>query len=374
MKSPFQFGKTVTDSRFTDRIDYLASLKNNMESGNSTILISPRRWGKSSLVKKCMQDFFLKDEAYRVVMIDLFRIRTEEEFYVFYANAIIKAVSSQPEEFLRQIKSFFKRLTPKVSLSSDNLNEISLSFDQETLKKNNDEILDLPERIAKKKNLKVIVCIDEFQNLEGFHNSLALQREFRSVWQNHKHVTYCLYGSKRHLMNELFSKKERPFYRFGDVIFLNKISKEDWIPFICNSFSKTGKAISSEFAGRLATLMNNHPFYVQQLCHIVWTQTETEVTESIINNSLETIVFNNLPFLMNEYEQLSTSQVNLLKAICDGKEKLNSQEVLREYHLGTSGNVSKNKTTLVSKDIINIINGNIEWVDPVFEMWFRSKE
>jgi uncharacterized protein len=96
------------------------------------------------------------------------------------------------------------------------------------MEKNYREVLQLPEKIAAKKNINVVICIDEFQNIESFKDSLAFQKKLRTEWQHQQMVTYCLYGSKQQMMTSLFEKQSMPFYRFGDVIYLSKIKRKEW--------------------------------------------------------------------------------------------------------------------------------------------------
>ena len=234
------------------------------------------------------------------------------------------------------------------------------------------EILDLPEIIAKKKKIKIIVCVDGFQNVLSYENSSALQKELRSSWQKHSNVTYCLYGSKRHMMSVIFNDSSSPFYRFGAVFFLQKIEKKYWIPFITRAFDRTKKSISSDHCEHIVNTMQDHPYYVQQLSHLVWIMTEKDVDSLIVSSALDQIIDMNKPFFIREFELLSGSQVHFLKAVCAGETHLNASEVLNKYRLGTSGNVSKNKRVLEQKDMIDINQTIISFVDPVFELWFRK--
>jgi len=118
--------------------------------------------------------------------------------------------------------------------------------------------------------------------------------------------------------------------------------------------------------------MDNHPYYVQQLSHIVWSLTEKETDLSIVSDALEKIVQMNSPFYIREFESFSSTQVNFLKAVSSGEVHLNSSENLLKYRLGTSGNVSKNKRILMEQDIIDTDNSGVSFIDPVFEEWFRN--
>lgn len=124
------------------------------------------------------------------------------------------------------------------------------------------EILELPDKIATAKGVQIIVCIDEFQQLALLPGYKSLEGKMRSAWQKHHHVAYCLYGSKRHMMMDIFNNSANPFYRFGQILFLQKIKKEEWIPFIVNAFIRTGKEISEAQAGQLCDIVKCHSWYL----------------------------------------------------------------------------------------------------------------
>ncbi len=142
-----------------------------------------------------------------------------------------------------------------------------------------DEILQLPEKIAQKKGCNIVVCIDEFQQIAEFKDSKTFQKRLRSIWQLQKSVSYCLFGSKKHLMNELF-EKEPSVYKFGDAIYLTKIGTADWW-IIVGRFEATGKQISKELAEKICQRVDNHSSYVQQLAWLVWIHTDKVATEQI---------------------------------------------------------------------------------------------
>ena len=223
MKTPFVFGKIATEKNFTDREMETAILVDNFKSLINTIIISPRRWGKSSLVNKAAKLAMADDSNLRIVQIDLFNVRNEEHFYSLLAEKVVAATSSKWEESVDNAKKFFSHLVPKISVGTDPTNEISIDFDWEEVRKNPDEVLDLAEEIAEAKGLKIVVCLDEFQNISEFTDPDYFQKRLRSHWQTHQRVAYCLYGSKRHMMMEVFTDSSKPFYKFGNLIFLIKI-------------------------------------------------------------------------------------------------------------------------------------------------------
>jgi len=370
--SPFKYGQIVSNQSFTNREKELEQLQNNLLQGIHTMILSPRRWGKSSLVEKTISIINTKHPAHKTVIIDLFTTGTEKEFLEVFAREVLKAASGKWEERIRDAKEFLKTIVPKISLGADPFNEFSLSFDIEELKKHSDEILNLPEVLAIEKNIKLIICLDEFQNLASFPEYELLEKKMRAVWQRQKNVTYCLFGSKRHMMQEIFDNASKPFYRFGDIMVLPKIESSKWVSFICNAFKSSGKSIDKVTASLIPVAMRNHSWYVQQIANYTWNLTDKIASPAEIEKALHEVIGTNSPLFQKEIESLSNTQINLLKAVVRGESQLTSAAVMTGYMLGTPNNVIKNKKTLLENDVILEVQKGYEFVDPVFELWFRK--
>ena len=195
----------------------------------------------------------------------------------------------------------------------------------------------------------------------------------RSVWQRQKSVTYCLFGSKRHMMTEIFNNPAKPFYRFGDIMLLQKIETKKWIKFICESFAKSGKKIEAADAEKIPLLMKDNSWYVQQLAHYTWNLTTKKAGRAEIEKALKELIYANSPLYQKEIESISATQLNLLKAVVKNETKFMGASVMLHYQLGTPRNVSKNKNILINNDLIHDINGLFEFVDPAFELWFKKE-
>ncbi|MBW6491174.1 MAG: hypothetical protein K0B15_08285 [Lentimicrobium sp.] len=371
--SPFNYGTTVSGHCFTDRRSETAKLRSNLLNGINTTIISPRRWGKSSLVERVITDINETEKNTRTAIIDLFSVGSEEEFLESFAREIIKASSSKWEDWMSSGRDFFNRLIPKLSIGSDPYTDFMLSFSWDELKKNSDEVLNLPETIARSKGIRFIVCLDEFQNLASFNDYPVFEKKLRAAWQRHKSVTYCLYGSKCHMMTNIFNNPAKPFYRFGDIMLLQKIETKEWVDFIRSGFVKTGKQIDEKTALEIPLLMKNHSWYVQQLSHYVWNLTEFKATYIEINSALKELINANTPLYQKETENISQTQLYLLKAVVKGETQFTSAAVMQKYALGTPRNVSKNKAILVNSDLIHDIDSAFEFVDPAFELWFKKQ-
>ena len=370
MEDPFVFGTATSEPCFTDRENETQRLKLNFLHGINTMLISPRRWGKTSLVKH-VADSLKNEKDVKVVMMDIFSCRNEHQFYKMFATEIIKQTSSKWEEWVADAKKFLGGLVPKISLDVDPVTDLTFSFDFSETHFNTD-VLSLPEKIAESKGIKVVVCIDEFQQIADFSDSLLFQKKMRSVWQLQQNVTYCLFGSKKHILAGLFSKPSCPFYKFGDILFLQKIPTSYWSDFIMSRFAATGKSISKELTEEICAFVENHSSYVQQLSWIVWTKTEKTATREILEKSKTELLNQSSILFQNYIDELTGFQINFLLAMSDGiQSEFSRKEMLTRYDLVTAANITRLKKSLEDKDLIDIEAKKVTFNDPVFAHWIR---
>lgn len=369
---PFIFGIATSGDNFTDRKKDTERLLLNFQHGVNTVLISPRRWGKTSLVQKVCH--LAQSDKLKVVYLDIFSCRSDKDFYDAFAAAVLKQTSSKLDEWFENVKLFLSRISPKISIGTDPMTDFSISLEMNPKREDIEEILQLPEKIAQKKGFNIVICIDEFQQIAEFKDSKTFQKRLRTVWQLQKSVSYCLFGSKKHLMNELFEKKSLPFYKFGDAIYLSKIGTADWVDYICSRFMVTGKVITKELAERICKMVDNHSSYVQQLAWLVWIRTDQLATINDLEAAYQDIIEQNTPLFEKQTESLTTYQMNFLRAIIDGvHSEFTTQETLNKYQLGSSANVAIVKKALVKKELIEVEKRQIVISDPLLAVWLKKK-
>ncbi|MBQ0074815.1 MAG: ATP-binding protein [Prevotella sp.] len=372
-KTPFVFGVKAEGENFTDRREETKNLLANFQYGVNTILISPRRMGKTSLVEKVCN--MIDDNEIRIVRIDAFGTRCEIDFINAFATAVIRATSTKWEEWMENAKVFLSRFVPKISLGQDPLNDFSISLEYNPNNNTTDEILKLPEMIANQKGYKIVVCIDEFQQIGEYSDSLTFQKKLRSVWQLQKNVSYCMYGSKKHMMEKIFLNRSYPFYRFGDVMYLKKISERDWVDYICERFDATGKKISRELAKEVTILTECYSSYVQHLAWFLWLKTDNEATEDDLRYATNRLLDSQEALFIQQTEGLSDYQMNFLHAIADGVHTgFTQKSVLSKYRLGTSANITRLKNTLKEKDLIETTEPrSLDMSDPILKLWLKKR-
>ena len=371
MENPFVFGRAAEGAYFTDRQEETKRLAANLTHGINTVLVSPRRWGKTSLVKKVMSDSSSSKTMF--VFIDIFKCKSEYDFLKSFANEVIKQTASKVEEWIEMAKTFLSNITPKFSFGSDPLNDFSLSFEWNTNGVTAVSILNLPEKIARKKGVRIVVCLDEFQQIADFQDSVFFQRMLRSAWQHHQDVTYCMSGSKKHLMDHIFNDKSMPFYKFGDMMFLEKIPSDEWVKYIMRQFRSTGKEISEKHALQICTLAENLSSYVQHLSWIVWYKAGKVVIDKDITTATEYLLEQNEVFFQREIEQLTEFQLNFLRALSNGVATgFSRKEIINRYRPSSSSNIQNIKKALLKKDLIYMDGTSVVFDDPIFKLWIKN--
>lgn len=371
MEKPFVYGMSVEGVNFTDRVKETQRLKINFENGINVTLISPRRMGKTSLVKKAISE--VDNPKIKIIYLDIYDCRSEYDFYNRFASAILKATSNHISIVLDNVRKFLERISPKVSFGSID-SEFSISLGITPQQYSPEEILALPEIIAKEKDLNIVVCIDEFQQIGEFPHSLDVQKRLRGVWQHQTRVSYCLFGSKKHLMENIFQNKRMPFYMFGEMMNLGCIPTEYWIPYICGRFEKYGKKISAYYARRICEYVGNYSSYVQQLAWNVLSVTESEVDEETFIRGIEAMMEQCESFFIQQTENLTSYQLNFLRRLASGETSdftaLNPDS---PYPLGSKSNVARLRKSLLDKELISKGKEGIRIADTVFLHWFRKE-
>lgn len=372
-EAPFVFGVRVEGDTFTDRKEETNRLKMNFLYGVNTILISPRRMGKTSLVERVCS--LVESDTLKIAKIDAFGCRSENDFINAFATAVVRATSSKWEEWMENARTFLSRFIPKISIGQDPLTDFSIALEYNRANTVTEDILQLPETIAKQKGIKIVICIDEFQQIADFPDSITFQKKLRSIWQLQRNVSYCLYGSKKHMMETMFQSQSHPFYRFGDLFYLDKISETDWVEYICDRFRVTGKEISRELASEICTVTDRYSSYVQQLAWLVWLRTDKHATKEDVEFGIDRMLDACEPLFIQQTESLSAYQMNFLRALANGIHTgFTRSEILDTYQLGTAANISRLKKALTEKDLIMMTaRKKLEISDPILALWLKRR-
>jgi AAA+ ATPase superfamily predicted ATPase len=376
--NPFVFGTVVSDDQFADRINELQELVNDLQSKTNVIIFSPRRYGKTSLIFKVMKELQKKDII--CVYIDLFPATHKEKFAEILATAIAKAKAGKLQEIIQIIKEIIPPI--KITMRPEGTSEMESGVEIEFSKGKKDvdntlsALYDLPEKIALKKKKRMLVIFDEFQEISNLDGN-EVERSLRAKIQHHKQVSYVFLGSQRHLMDQIFNKKERPLYRIGKPLNLGKIPKGEFSKFIESRFKSTGISIDKEVISKILETTELHPYYTQQICHEIWNvcqyNRQKTVKEEFISTATAQVMNNQNYAYTTLWEPLTKPQRSLLIALATSRgQKIYSHEFRGRYGLGAASTVERSAKSLEERGVLEKYGDDYIISDIFFKGWLRK--
>ncbi len=366
MENPFIFGRAVAGKHFVDREEELRELTASLISGQHIVLFSPRKMGKTSLIKRVFED--LEDVDALCIYIDLWQITSTHALAKEIVNSVVNKTYTSAEKLGRELKDLFRSLRPRVYLEMDG--QIGVEFGRERVEEALRDALDLPERVAKNKGTRLIIALDEFQEITHL-NGLPLEKIFRSTLQHHENVSYIFAGSERSLIDMIFEERERPFYRFAKQMELRPISGSVLERFIMDKFALSGKKIDRDAAAWIAEFSRGVPYYVQHICHEVWYMTgevaDIGLVEQCLNDRILPVLSSGFQTIWNRIR--SQGQRRLLIGVAnEDHPKIYSQGFIGRYELKSPAHVEK---AVKSLNRAGLMDGN-EIEDIFFAEWVRA--
>lgn len=353
---------------FCNRALERKQLINNMERNKHTIVISPRRYGKSSLVLFSLEELKLPYE--RVDLFVAVSLKTIEEQILKGVKNLITKINSVPEQAVTYIKDYIKSLKSKWIVGTDGVN-IELIPE-----KNSDsasiimESLQMLENILERKAKKAIFFIDEFQEIGVLANSTGIEGAIRHVAQESENLRFIFSGSNRHILANMFDDRSSPLYMLCDRITIDRINEQDYITYLNRVAKKTlGTSLDSTIVTEIFRLTNRHPYYMNVLCDKLWTfYGKNSLTIDVVKNLWNDYILQEESKIAKDISSLNTSQKKILIAIAHGISKdLTSKNNLQRFNF-TSAAVIKSLKLLEEQDYINRNkNGEYCIVDPLIK-------
>lgn len=290
MDNPFQYSEPALPKRFCNRTEELKDLKNFIKTGNRVVLVSERKLGKTSLIKRLLSTLPQKD--YVGVYIDLWGTFDQNSFIKAYASAFAEHQAAEQSRVLRFLKQYIQQLIPSVRLTSSGHIELQLeNRSQQATMQDIEAVLQMPQALAEKIKKRVVVAIDEFQTVAHYHDD-RLERHFRSASQFHDKVSYIYSGTNNLKMEDLFNHPERALYKSAVYYPLSAIPESHWRAFIRETFKLGQREVDKAALKRLSHFTEGNPFYNQFVCFVLWEQTEPGdvVTAEKVQEAIEIII------------------------------------------------------------------------------------
>lgn len=276
MNNPFKFGSVVDEPYFTDRINELAYIKHSMNSANHIVLISPRRFGKTSLVKKAIKEInrpsiFINlqmavsvENLASLLLKEIFKLRTFEKVkHLMTHFRVIPTISTNP--FSDAVDVSFQPSLDTTAILED--------------------AFALLEKVSSPTK-RIITVFDEFQEIMGIEK--GLDKRLRAIMQEQQNINYIFLGSQESMMTQIFERKKSPFYHFGMLMHLDKIPYDDFMQYITQRLPLKYDTQAKDIAKDILNTTLCHPYFTQQLASQVWEiLTYSDVKEDIVKEAVE---------------------------------------------------------------------------------------
>ena len=315
--NPFRFGPLALDEAFTDRQDEIASLVADARNGQDVVVFAPRRYGKSSLVWRVAQEL-VKDDVL-VAQVDLMRTPTKDQLAAKLAKTIHEELATRLWNAKERLKVFADlRLKPTITVNPND-GAVSFSFDaraaQEDIDATLEELLTTLGRIAAERERRVVLVLDEFQEVVDIDPGLI--KLMRSVFQEQPEVAHIYLGSKRHMMRQIFNDENEPFWRSAKQTELDVIPPDLFAPYALARFEETGKQLDRDACARALELTGGHPYATQELLYFLWEGTPPGETAdlSTIDAALDATLRSEHSHFSLIWEGVSSAQKRVLQAL-----------------------------------------------------------
>lgn len=371
------YSRYVTGKNHIGRRSESTILGNLLRQGENVAIYEPPKTGKTSLIQQTLQNLEASGDLFNCVDLDLTGIRTVSELVKALGTEVIKTVGASTDELAEIVASYL----PNTHFVFD-FNEYSISGNILSLSPDPDDndiraVFSLPYRIAAAKGRRMIVLLDEFQNVMLTEDGEKVCRIMETVFRNlapgdNLHASYILCGSMVNAMKAIFEERHF-FHRCMERVRLNPISEKDIADFMIKYFLSLGKVIEKDLMYGVCRMFKCDIWYICHFCGICNGIARGYILESILEESLNDLVSIHEPRFKATMSDLTTFQVNLLRAIIDGCTKLSSADVIARYGLNSSANVKRLKEALCKKEILTFNEQDEpEILDPLFEYWVRK--
>jgi uncharacterized protein len=369
--NPFRYGALALDDAFTDRERETAELKADALNGQDVVLFAPRRYGKSSLIWRVSQE--LIGEGALVAHVNLMTTPTVTQLAEKLARTIHDDIASpmfRAKERLRIFQGL--RIRPTVTVDPD---DGSLSFSFDAGKRTADisatleRLLELPGQLAGERKRHVVLILDEFQEIVDIDANLP--RLMRSVFQQQPEVAHFYLGSKRHMMERIFSDENEPFWRSAKEIELDVIEPRPFADYIKRQFERTGKQIAPAAVDAVLDTTRGHPYATQELCYFLWQDTPAgaTATDAQVREAVARVLNSEHAHFSLVWESAPAHQRLLLRALAEEPGHPISADYRRRHALPGGSSVQRALGALEKAELIGRRRGEAWISEPFLAQW-----
>ena len=374
MDNPFVYGEVVPSAAFIDRVLELDRLVRDLSEGQKVFLISPRRYGKSSLIRQALSTMARRN----VLTIDV-TVSSFSSYVAFlegYARALVAAETrwDRARTWLREAIGSARteiRYTPgEAPLGSLTVSFPSVKSERDVTRLAQD-VFALPGRLAETRRRKVVVALDEFQAIGEF-NGGSVEHAMRAAVQHQRDVGYVFAGSEPSLMERMLGPR-RPFYKAGPVMRLDKIPADEFAAALDSRFNRSGLKPDPGLGAAIVELAGNLPYDVQRLAHETWDEarpSSRRATLEHLHQALRRLLTEQEPMFEAIWQRLTLAQRAVLRAVViQGGREVLSADVRTRHRLGGTSTIQSALSALVRDDVISREGARYVVVDSLLREW-----
>ncbi len=377
--NPFVYGEIVTAAAFADREEERARLGADLAAGQKVFLISPRRYGKSSLVRDVMRG--LSRQHILTVEVTVAASSSYIGFLESYAQSLV-AADTPVSRLRRWAADLLGAVRPELRLDADQSGRARFAVAFPAVRSARDaarvaaEVFALPARIAAARKQRMAVALDEFQAIASFDGG-TVEHALRAAVQDQRQVGYVFSGSEPSLMQRMLGPR-RPFYKAGPVLRLQKINPQDFAAFIESRFQGSGIRPEPGLGDAIVDLAANVPYDVQRLAHETWDDVKADgrkvVSVDDLHATLSRLLGEQQTVFEESWQRLTLPQRAALRAVVieDGRELL-SADVRARHRLPGTSTVQAALAALLRQDIITKDDGRYIAVDSLYREWVARR-
>lgn len=372
-ENPFIYGETLTETAFVDREEEADQLQRDLTDAQKVFLLSPRRFGKSTLIAAVFRR--LEKRGIRTATVPVSNYTTYTEFLEGFADTVLRAAGPY-DKIKGWIGRFLGHLRPEIGLDP-RTGDLHFSFGRSSRSAAPiaAEVFALPGVIAKHSGFKLAIALDEFQQIQLF-NGGTVEHSLRNAVQAQRQVGYVFAGSQPTLMEAMLTPK-RPFFKAGPARFLEKIDKTAWQKFIPKQFARRRKVLTPAGLDYLLTTADLIPYDVQRLAHELWDYAELSGTTTLDVKEVALVttrlVASHSQYYERLWEQLALKQRAVLRALTACPEAIYHEAVRREFGLGPTSSVQRALQGLQKQEIIGRHRQGYFFLDPIFPVWVKER-
>jgi hypothetical protein len=376
--NPFRFGDVATGEHFTDRETEIAELSNDLRSGQSVLVLSPRRYGKTSLITAVIDRIRKRHDL--VAYVDLLRTTTKERFASQLAAALYAGLTPVVERVVHRAGELFQNvpLRPKITLNQDGSPSFEFTAAPGTtdIDETIDRLLELPQEVARRRKHRVVLVLDEFQEIVALDPELPAR--MRATFQFQSDVAHVYLGSRQHLLRIVFTDTNSPLYNSAKVFPLGAIARDAFSRFIAERFASTRVPITQEAIAHLLTITDGHPHDTQKLGYFTWAAAAGEsipANPELVDRAFATAITTDTARYTELWDGLTTNQRRLLEALGRARptEEVLSEEFRRRNRLGAYATVERALDSLIERGLVEREGRSRVMVPDVFlRYWLRT--